>query len=80
MGDRVEWVGPPIGPPPWPQTGERGWLVDVHPMDDIVVWDESGDLSGDFTHTPDVVWVDDRNEPGPEKWLPHDPFGRGADD
>jgi len=55
VGDRVEWVGPSVGPPPhFPRCGERGWLVDIHPMDDIVQWDECWDDAGDFTTNPYV--------------------------
>jgi hypothetical protein len=31
-----------------PRHGERGWVVDMHPMDDVVAWDYSGTLSGTF--------------------------------
>jgi hypothetical protein len=78
VGDRVEWVGPSLGPPGLdPQHGERGWLVMVDPMDDIVVWDECGTWAGNFTNEPAVRRVGNRNEPDPEKWLPRDPFGPG---
>lgn len=81
VGDRIEWIGPSIGPPPhFPRHCERGWLVMIHPMDDIVVWDYCGDDSGDFTTSPYVRRVGDRNEPGPEKWLPGDPFYPAEDD
>jgi hypothetical protein len=76
-GDRVEWMGPTIDG--GPRHGERGWLVDVHPMDDIIAWDESPTISGAFTDDPEVRRVADRNEPDPEKWLPGDPFGPGED-
>ena len=79
--DRVEWIGPSIGPPPhFPRHGERGSLVMIHPMDDIVQWDYCGDDSGDFTTNPTSGRVSDRNEPDPEKWLPGDPFGPAEDD
>jgi hypothetical protein len=47
-GDRVEWVGPTDNDEMGPRHGERGWVVDVHPMDDVIAWDYSGTLSGTF--------------------------------
>jgi hypothetical protein len=80
VGDRIEWIGPSIGPPPYfPRHGERGWLVMIDPMDDIVVWDYCGNDTGDFTTMPYVRRVGDRNEPDPEKWLPGDPYGPASD-
>jgi hypothetical protein len=80
VGDRVEWTGPSIGPPPhWPKHGERGWLVMVDPMDDIIQWDNCGHDSGSFVDNSDVRRVGNRNEPDPEKWLPGDPFGPASD-
>lgn len=79
VGDRVEWIAPSIGPPPhFPRHGERGWLVMVDPMDDVIQWDYVGHITGDFTHSPEVRRVGGRNEPDPEKWLPGDPFGPGT--
>lgn len=65
--------------PRTPGDGERGWLVEIHPMDDIVQWNEAGDDTVAFTQNPWVRRVDDRNEPDPEKWLPGDPFGKVQD-
>jgi hypothetical protein len=49
-GDHVEWIGAPDGERlKFPQTGERGWIEQIHPMDDIVEWDEAGIAAGDFT-------------------------------
>jgi hypothetical protein len=31
-----------------PRHGERGWVVDMHSMDDVIAWDYSGTLSGTF--------------------------------
>jgi ribosomal protein S18 acetylase RimI-like enzyme len=81
VGDRIEWIGPSVVPPPhFPRHGERGWLVMIDPMDDIVVWDEAGTDTGAYTQMPYVRRVGDRNEPDPDKWLPGDPFGPGKDD
>jgi hypothetical protein len=44
-GDRVEWVGPTDNDEMGPRHGERGWVVDMHPMDDVIAWDYSGTLS-----------------------------------
>jgi ClpX C4-type zinc finger len=72
VGDRIKWIGPSMGPPPYcPRHGERGWLVDVHP--DVAVWDHSG--RDTVFPTSWVRRVGDRNEPDPEKRLPGDPFG-----
>jgi hypothetical protein len=39
-GDHVEWIGAPDGERlKFPQTGDRGWIEQIHPMDDIVEWD-----------------------------------------
>jgi hypothetical protein len=47
-GDRVEWVGPTESDDMGPRHGERGWVVDMDPMDDVIAWDDSGTLSGTF--------------------------------
>jgi hypothetical protein len=78
-GDRIEWVGEYLGPYS-PKKGERGWVVDVHWMDDYVYWDEAGPSSGDWTRDPAVRHVGDRNEPDPGKLLPDDPFGPESTD
>ena len=57
-GPRVERVGPHMGLCT-PGHRERGWLVDIHPMDDIVQWDEADD-TGAFTQNPWIRRVDDR--------------------
>lgn len=81
VGDRIEWTGESSGE--WgPQPGDRGWLVMIHPMDDIIVWDEYGDDTGDFTgHSghPLIRRVEDRNEPDPSRWKPGGPH-RQRDD
>jgi hypothetical protein len=78
VGDRIKWIGPSMGPPPYcPRHDELGWLVDLHP--DIAVWDYSGKDTGAFTtYARWVRLVGDRNEPDPEKWLPGDPFERAS--
>jgi hypothetical protein len=63
-----------------PQTAERGWVLWIDPMDDIVTWDVCGTLSGDFTRGDPIVRVNDRHEPDPAKRLPYDPFGPGEPD
>jgi hypothetical protein len=63
-GDRVEWVGPTesdMGP----RHGERGLVVDMDPMDDVIAWDESGTLSGTF-RPPWTRRVSDENEASSE--------------
>ena len=76
VGDRVEWTGPSHGPlGHGPQPGERGWLIIVDPMDDIIVFDVCGAQSANYTHSPNLRRAGDRNEADPEKWLPGDPFG-----
>jgi hypothetical protein len=47
-----------------PRHGERGWVVDMHPMDDVIAWDDSGTLSGTFR--PPWVRRVDENEANPE--------------
>lgn len=68
VGDRVEWVGPDVDDM-GPRHGERGWIVDLHPMDDVVAWDESGTLAGTLRY-PWVRRVADENGPNPEKGEP----------
>jgi hypothetical protein len=74
-GDRVEWIGARDGERlKFPQTGERGWIEQIDPMDDIVEWEEAGIAASDFTRGAPIRRVDDRNEPDPAKRLPGDPF------
>jgi hypothetical protein len=75
-GDRIEWVGPKLGPlHEWPQPGEQGWILMLNPMDDIIAWDECGTMAWSVADDPNIVRVNERNEPDPTRRLPHDPFG-----
>jgi hypothetical protein len=60
-GDRVVYVGDDFGPKAgMPLPGERGTISFMHPMDDIIVLDKAGDVTGsigdDVRHlTPDEI-------------------------
>jgi hypothetical protein len=78
VGDRVEWIGPPGDSPDDPHPGERGWVLDLNPMDDVVAWDEAATIATRLTDEPNIVLVGDRNEPDAMKRLPHDPDGTNS--
>jgi hypothetical protein len=54
-GDRVEWVGPAL--PGAPQPGERGTVLRLDPLDDIIDWDGIGTEAGSI-ETPHIRRVD----------------------
>jgi hypothetical protein len=70
VGDRVEWVGESQRSVGGPDHGERGWVVDVDPMDDIIKWDERGTESGNYFHpaNPEKIRFV-RREPDSSKWF-----------
>lgn len=67
--------GRQTGAPQVPADRGTGWIEQIHPMDDIVEWDDAGIGAGDFTRDSPIRRIDDRNAPDPAKRLPGDPFG-----
>jgi hypothetical protein len=70
-GDRVEWVGPTDNDEMGPRHGERGWVVDMDPMDDVIAWDYSGTLSGTFRPRGFKEWRTRPTAKGSQRLLIH---------
>jgi hypothetical protein len=59
VGDRVEYTGPDFGPGSGaPRPGEHGTIVHLSPYDDVVVWDDTGPLTGHMPHLRRVEEAD----------------------
>ena len=52
-GDRIEWVGDDPGPRKGrPRPGERGTVVFLDPLDDVIDWDEAGTIAVSLRSLP----------------------------
>jgi hypothetical protein len=59
-GDRVEWVGPTDNDEMGPRHGERGWVVDMDPMDDVIAWDYSATTTASLRRIAPSLRVEER--------------------
>jgi hypothetical protein len=75
LGDRVEWAGPGGRESGRyvPEPGERGWLQDDNPMDEIITWDRMGTTAGWDLTSPEIVRVGDPDDADTERRPPSDP-------